>query len=65
MAGDDAAGGIRAGRLAATTISRLEQAGNVTRPARGLYQLPDAALRAEQSLAEASRLVPKGVRSVA
>ena len=33
----------------------------MVRLARGLYQLPDAALDAQQSLAEASRLVPNGV----
>jgi predicted transcriptional regulator of viral defense system len=47
--------------ITATTISRMEQAGEVLRLARGLYQLPDAALDAHQSLAEVSRLVPKGV----
>ena len=47
--------------ITATTISRMEQAGEVVRLARGLYQLPDAALDAQQSLAEAARLVPKGV----
>lgn len=31
------------------------------RLARGIYQLPDAAVDAQQSLAEAARLVPKGV----
>ena len=47
--------------ITATTVSRMEHAGEVVRLARGLYQLPDAALDAQQSLAEASRLVPKGV----
>ena len=47
--------------ISATTISRMEQAGEVVRLARGLYQSPDAALDAQQSLAEASRQVPKGV----
>ncbi len=47
--------------ITATTVSRMERAGEVVRLARGLYQLPDAALDAQQSLAEASRLVPKGV----
>ena len=47
--------------ITATTISRMEQAGEVVRLARGLYQLPDAALDPQQSLAEAARLVPKGV----
>jgi predicted transcriptional regulator of viral defense system len=52
---------FRAAGITATTISRMEQAGEVMRLARGLYQLPDASLDAHQSLAEVSRLVPKGV----
>lgn len=47
--------------VTATTVSRMERAGEVIRLARGLYQLPDAALDPHQSLAEAARLVPKGV----
>jgi predicted transcriptional regulator of viral defense system len=47
--------------ITATTVGRMERAGEVVRLARGLYQLPDAALDAQQSLAEATRLVPKGV----
>jgi predicted transcriptional regulator of viral defense system len=47
--------------ITATTVSRMEQAGEVVRLARGLYQLPDATLDPQQSLAEAARLVPKGV----
>ena len=47
--------------ITATTVGRMERAGEVVRLARGLYQLPDAALDAQQSLAEASRLVPKGI----
>lgn len=47
--------------ITATTVSRMEQAGEVVRLARGLYQLADAALDPQQSLAEAARLVPKGV----
>ena len=39
----------------------MERAGEVVCLARGLYQLPDAALDAQQSLAEAARLVPTGV----
>jgi len=44
-----------------TTVSRMERSGEIVRLARGLYQLPDAALDPQQSLAEAARLVPKGV----
>ncbi len=47
--------------ITATTVSRMERAGEVVRLARGLYQLPDAALDPHQSLAEAARLVPRGV----
>ena len=47
--------------ITATTVSRMEHAGEIVRLARGLYQLRDAALDAQQSLAEAARLVPKGV----
>ena len=43
--------------ITATTIGRMERAGEVVRLARGLYQLPDAALDAQQSLAEVARLV--------
>src|SRR5688572_21079903 len=47
--------------ITATTVGRMEQAGELIRLARGLYQLPDAALHPQQSLAQAARLVPKGV----
>ncbi|MBK7615619.1 MAG: type IV toxin-antitoxin system AbiEi family antitoxin domain-containing protein [Burkholderiales bacterium] len=47
--------------ITATTVSRMERAGELVRLARGLYQLPDTALDAQQSLAEVARLVPKGV----
>ena len=43
------------------TVARLERAGHVVRLARGLYQLPDLDHEAEHSLAEAAKLVPKGV----
>lgn len=52
---------FNAAGITASTISRMERAGEVVRLARGLYQLPDAELDAQQSLAEAARLVPKGV----
>jgi predicted transcriptional regulator of viral defense system len=47
--------------VTATTVSRMERAGEIVRLARGLYQLPDAPLDVQQSLAEAARLVPNGV----
>lgn len=52
---------FREAGITAVTVSRMEQAGEVVRLARGLYQLPDASLDPQQSLAEAARLVPKGV----
>lgn len=52
---------FRSAGVTATTVSRMERAGEVVRLTRGLYQLPDAALDPQQSLAEAARLVPKGV----
>lgn len=52
---------LRSAGVTGTTVSRMERAGEVVRLARGLYQLPNAALDPQQSLAEASRLVPKGV----
>lgn len=50
----------RAG-ITAATISRLEAKGAIMRLARGLYQLADADVDANQTLAAASKLVPKGV----
>ncbi len=43
------------------TVARLERAGHIVRLARGLYQLSDVDFVAEHSLAEAAKLVPKGV----
>ena len=43
------------------TLSRLVREGVAIRPARGLYQLADAAIDARHTLAEACALVPKGV----
>lgn len=45
----------------AATVSRLERDGLIVRLARGLYQLPDASLDVNHSLAEAAKLVPRGV----
>ena len=47
--------------ITATTVSRMEQAGEIVRLARGLYKLSDAPLDVQQSLGEAARLMPKGV----
>jgi hypothetical protein len=43
------------------TLARLVREEAVVRPARGLYQLPDARVEAAHSLAEAAVLVPRGV----
>jgi len=52
---------LRDAGVTAATISRMQRDGEVIRLARGLYQLPDAALDAHHSLAEAAMRVPKGV----
>lgn len=43
------------------TLARLVRDKQVVRPARGLYQLPDAPVDAAHTLVEATVLVPKGV----
>lgn len=52
---------LREAGVTAATISRMERDGEVLRLARGLYQLSDAPLDANHSLAEAAKRVPKGV----
>ena len=47
--------------ITAATISRLERDGEVVRLARGLYQLPDGDLDTQHTLAEAAKLIPKGI----
>ncbi len=47
--------------IAATTISRAVRDGDVLRISRGLYQLPGEEVDADQTLAEASKQVPKGI----
>ena len=47
--------------VTAATIGRMRRDGEVVHLARGLYQLPDAALDAHHSLAEAAKRVPRGV----
>lgn len=47
--------------ITAATIGRMQDDGELIRLARGLYQLPDAPLDANHSLAEAAKRVPKGV----
>lgn len=47
--------------ITAATLSRMAEKGLVLRLGRGLYQLADADLDTHHSLAEAAKLVPKGV----
>lgn len=47
--------------VTAATVSRLEQDGAIVRLARGLYQLADADLDQQHTLAEVAKLLPKGV----
>ena len=52
---------FKANGITAATVGRMACAGDVIRLARGLYQLPDAPLEANHSLAEAAKRVPRGV----
>ena len=52
---------LRRNGITAATVSRMESRGAIVRLARGLYQLPDAKVHTQHSLAEAAKLVPKGV----
>lgn len=47
--------------ITAATVSRLERDGVLVRLARGLYQMADASLDVNHTLAETSKLVPRGV----
>lgn len=47
--------------IGSETLARLVRDEEVVRPARGLYQLPDATADARHALAEASALVPRGI----
>lgn len=52
---------LRHAGIAAATITRATDDGELVRISRGLYQLADGEVDAEQSLAEAAKLVPRGV----
>ena len=52
---------LRAAGATAATVSRMESAGEVVRLERGLYQLADAPLSANLSLATAAKRAPNGV----
>jgi predicted transcriptional regulator of viral defense system len=47
--------------VTATTVSRMKEKDLILRLGRGLYQLPGTSLDVNHSLAEAAKLVPKGV----
>lgn len=47
--------------ITATTISRMQLAGEIVRIGRGLYQLPDAGRHANHDLAVVAKVVPSGV----
>ena len=47
--------------VTATTIARLKQSGLILQLSRGLYQSADSDLQADHVLAEASKIVPKGI----
>lgn len=49
------------GGITAAAIGRMCRAGEIVRLARGMYQLPDAELDANHSLAEAAKRMPRGV----
>jgi hypothetical protein len=52
---------LRDAGVTAATLSRMDRDGEVVRLARGLYQLPDAPLDANHSLAEVAKRLPKAV----
>ena len=54
-------GELAAAGITAATIARMESDGAVVRLARGLYQLPDAPVDTHYTLAQVSKLVPKGI----
>jgi predicted transcriptional regulator of viral defense system len=47
--------------ITAATVARMREKGLVNQLARGLYQLPNAPADTNHSLAEAAKLVPKGI----
>ncbi|MER9254530.1 type IV toxin-antitoxin system AbiEi family antitoxin domain-containing protein [Mesorhizobium sp. M0598] len=52
---------LRRAGVSAPTISRAVHDGELTRISRGLYRRADGEVETEQQLAEATKLVPKGV----
>ena len=52
---------LNAEGITAATVSRMTEKGALLRLGRGLYQLPGSSLDINHSLAEAAKLVPKGM----
>jgi predicted transcriptional regulator of viral defense system len=52
---------FREAGVTAATVSRMKEKGLVLQLSRGLYQLPDASFDTHHALAEAAKLVPKGI----
>ena len=52
---------LRGVGVTAATVSRMERDGEIIRLARGLYQISDAPLETDHSLAEAAKRLPKGI----
>lgn len=52
---------FKAAGITASTLARMERAGQLVRPARGLYRLPDAPTDANHDLAIVAKAVPAGV----
>ena len=52
---------FHAAGITSATVARMTARGEVLRLGRGLYQLPDAPLDINHSLAEAAKRVPKGI----
>lgn len=52
---------LRDAGITAAAMSRMERAGEVLRLGRGVYQLPDAELDPNHTLAEVAKRLPKGV----
>ncbi|HQS48894.1 MAG: transcriptional regulator [Rhizobiales bacterium 24-66-13] len=47
--------------IAATTLSRLKEAGAIVQIARGLYELPDTGFDANRAFAEIAKIAPRSV----
>lgn len=52
---------LRALGIVPATLSRMTADGLISRLGRGLYQLPDAAVEEQHTIAEAAKRVPRGV----